>query len=272
MELIDKLEILADAAKYDVACTLVGHRTAQRRRASWATPWPPAAATASRPTDAASRCSSAHDQRVRVRLRLLREPRPRTRCRAQRSRRASWRSSPSRSNRRNYIEGLFLSSGVVRDPDHTTELMVRTLSLLRNEHGFRGYIHAKAVPGTSPELIEALGHLADRMSVNMELPSQRSLALLAPEKDKQRIVTPMRQIRDGIAEDRDNARDHAPEHRLPGAEAARAQRARVRAGRSVHADDRGSHAPRATSRYSTCRRRSTARSRSNGCSSAPTRP
>ena len=78
--------------------------------------------------------------------------------------------------------------------------MICTLSILRNEYKFRGYIHAKAVPGTSPELVEQLGHLADRMSVNMELPSRQSLALLAPDKSKQNIIAPMRQI---IAEDRD---------------------------------------------------------------------
>ena len=105
--------------------------------------------------------------------------------------------------RRNYTEGLFLSSGVLRSPDYTTELMIRTLSILRHEYGFRGYIHAKAVPGTSPELIGALGHLADRMSVNMELPSQESLRLLAPDKSKHDILAPMRQIKDNIAEDRD---------------------------------------------------------------------
>jgi len=81
--------------------------------------------------------------------------------------------------------------------------MIQTLSILREEHGFRGYIHAKAVPGTSPELVQQLGHLADRMSVNMELPSQKSLQLLAPQKDKQRIIAPMRQIRDNIAVDKD---------------------------------------------------------------------
>ena len=72
--------------------------------------------------------------------------------------------------RRNYIEGLFLSSGVAGSPDHTTELMIRTLSILRDEHRFRGYIHAKTVPGTSPELIDQLGLLSDRLSVNLELP------------------------------------------------------------------------------------------------------
>ena len=103
--------------------------------------------------------------------------------------------------RRNYIEGLFLSSGVIQSPDYTTELMVRTLQLLRHEHGFRGYIHAKAVPGTSPELIDQLGHLSDRLSVNLELPSRSSLGLLAPQKSRHDILSPMRQIRDSIAED-----------------------------------------------------------------------
>lgn len=105
--------------------------------------------------------------------------------------------------RRNYIEGLFLSSGVIRSPDYTTELMIRTLRLLREEHKFRGYIHAKAVPGTSPELVDELGHLADRMSVNLELPSQKSLQLLCPQKNKHRIIQPMRQIRDNMAQDRE---------------------------------------------------------------------
>lgn len=105
--------------------------------------------------------------------------------------------------RRNYIEGLFLSSGVIRNPDYTTELMIHTLRLLREEHKFRGYIHAKAVPGTSPELVDELGHLADRMSVNLELPSQKSLQLLCPQKNKQRIILPMRQIRDNMAQDRE---------------------------------------------------------------------
>ena len=81
--------------------------------------------------------------------------------------------------------------------------MIETLRILRDEYGFRGYIHAKAVPGTSPELIDRLGHLADRMSVNLELPSQKSLALLCPQKRKQQLLAPMRQIRDSMAEDSD---------------------------------------------------------------------
>ena len=96
--------------------------------------------------------------------------------------------------RRNYIEGLFLSSGVVRDPDHTIELMVKTLKLLRCEHRFNGYIHAKAIPGASPALIEQLGFLADRISVNMEQCTAASLQRLAPEKTALAIARPMKFI------------------------------------------------------------------------------
>lgn len=96
--------------------------------------------------------------------------------------------------RRNYIEGLFLSSGVTGSPDHTAELMIRALSLLRHEHHFNGYIHAKAIPGTSPELIEKLGLLADRISINIEQCTQASLARLAPQKTAAAIARPMQFI------------------------------------------------------------------------------
>ena len=97
--------------------------------------------------------------------------------------------------RRNYIEGLFLSSGVYRSPDYTMELMIKALRLLRETYRFNGYIHAKSIPGAAPELVEQLGLLADRLSVNIELPSERGLKLLAPDKTKQGILTPMGQIR-----------------------------------------------------------------------------
>lgn len=100
--------------------------------------------------------------------------------------------------RRNYIEGLFLSSAVVRNPDYTTELMIKALTILREEYGFTGYIHAKAIPGADPLLTHRLGCLADRLSVNIELPSSQSLALLAPDKKKDDIFRPMAQIREGI--------------------------------------------------------------------------
>ena len=100
--------------------------------------------------------------------------------------------------RRNYIEGLFLSSGVIISPDHTMELMIRALELLRYKHGFWGYIHAKVIPGSSPDLIRRLGLVADRLSVNIELPSERSLSLLAPGKTKDAILSPMRQIKNEL--------------------------------------------------------------------------
>ena len=98
--------------------------------------------------------------------------------------------------RRNYIEGLFLSSAVIQSPDYTTELMIKTLRILREVHRFGGYIHAKAIPGADSGLTYELGLLADRLSVNIELPSESSLRLLAPDKSKTAILRPMAQIRD----------------------------------------------------------------------------
>lgn len=97
--------------------------------------------------------------------------------------------------RRNYIEGLFISSGVVKNADYTMELMAETVRLLRTEYKFYGYIHAKVIPGADPLLIQRIGLLADRISVNIELPSADSLKLLAPQKSKEKILTPMAQIR-----------------------------------------------------------------------------
>lgn len=102
--------------------------------------------------------------------------------------------------RRNYIEGLFLSSGILKNPDYTCEQMMEVLRILRQEYKFYGYIHVKAIPGADPALIARMGMLADRMSVNIELPSERSLNTLAPNKSKQAILKPMTQIRDGITE------------------------------------------------------------------------
>ena len=107
---------------------------------------------------------------------------------------------------RNYIEGLFISSGVVKSPDYTSELIYRTVLMLREQYEFDGYIHVKAIPGTSTELLERLGRIVDRMSVNIELPSENSLKLLAPEKTKEDLVAPMKLIRDKIVEREGNAR------------------------------------------------------------------
>ncbi|WP_379128723.1 putative DNA modification/repair radical SAM protein [Paenibacillus sp. sgz500958] len=114
--------------------------------------------------------------------------------------------------RRNYIEGLFLSSGIMRNPDYTTEQMIAALELLRNTYHFRGYIHVKAIPGADDVLLSRLGLLADRMSVNIELPSKESLGLLAPDKSKDSILKPMNLIKDKIVENTSDIvkYNHAP--------------------------------------------------------------
>lgn len=100
--------------------------------------------------------------------------------------------------RRNYIEGLFLSSGVWKSPNFTMEMLYQTLLKLRTQYHFQGYIHVKAIPGASPELIEKVGFLADRMSVNLELPTAEGLKKLAPHKNRKNILTPMRQVQQGV--------------------------------------------------------------------------
>jgi len=197
-----KLALLADAAKYDVACTSSGiDRDAHMGALGNAT--------------AAGICHSfSADGRCITLLKVLFTNVCVFDCAYCASRcsndvpRASFRPRELADltmefYRRNYIEGLFLSSGVLKSPDYTTERIIECLRILREEYGFRGYIHAKAVPGTSSDLLAALGLLADRISVNMELPSSESLALLCPNKTRDSIVAPMRQIREGIAEDRD---------------------------------------------------------------------
>ena len=108
--------------------------------------------------------------------------------------------------RRNYIEGLFLSSGVVRNPDYTMERLVRIVKDLRRVHRFNGYIHLKSIPGASRELVREAGLYADRLSVNIEIPNEQSLKLLAPEKDFQSVFAPMRYIREGVLENEDDRR------------------------------------------------------------------
>ena len=202
MDTAAKLALLADAAKYDVACTSSGiDRDARMGALGNAT--------------AAGICHSfSADGRCITLLKVLFTNVCVFDCAYCASRcsndvpRASFRPRELADltmefYRRNYIEGLFLSSGVLKSPDYTTERIIECLRILREEYGFRGYIHAKAVPGTSFDLLAALGLLADRISVNMELPSSESLALLCPNKTRDSIVAPMRQIREGIAEDRD---------------------------------------------------------------------
>ena len=205
MELMDKLEILADAAPYDAACTSSGldKKSAKARLGS---------------SMMAGCCHTfSADGRCVTLLKVLL-----TNCcvydcqycvnrRSNDTRRAAFTPEELAELtiqffRRNYIEGLFLSSAVIRNPDYTTELMIRALSLLRETYGFKGYIHAKAIPGTDPLLTWRLGLLADRLSVNIELPSAQSLGLLAPDKKKDAILKPMALIRDGSAESRKSIR------------------------------------------------------------------
>lgn len=114
--------------------------------------------------------------------------------------------------RRNYIEGLFLSSGVVCNPDYTMERMVRVAKDLREKHGFYGYIHLKSIPGASRELVNEAGRYADRMSVNVEIPTEASLRYLAPDKNHASVFAPMSYIRQGVIEHRDDSRKlrHVP--------------------------------------------------------------
>ena len=114
--------------------------------------------------------------------------------------------------RRNYIEGLFLSSGIINSPDFTMEQICRTVYLLRTKYRFNGYVHVKAIPGADPELIRQTGFLVDRMSVNLELPTAEGLRKLAPNKHRKNILTPMRQIQNAITENRNELAlyRHAP--------------------------------------------------------------
>ena len=114
--------------------------------------------------------------------------------------------------RRNYIEGLFLSSGVVRTPDYTMERLTAIVRDLRTIHHFNGYIHLKTIPGASHDLVAEAGRYADRMSVNIEIPREESLKLLAPEKDHQSVFQPMALIQQGVLENREDRKHfrHAP--------------------------------------------------------------
>lgn len=187
MDLMEKLTILTDSAKYDAACTSSG---------------------ADRPgkTVAAGCCHSfSADGRCISLLKVLMTNHCIYDCKycVNRSSNDCRRTTFTPEElaeltiefyRRNYIEGLFLSSGVIKSPDYTMEQMIQVLHLLRYRHNFWGYIHAKAIPGASPELVRRLGLLADRISINIELPSEQSLRRLAPHKKREAIFAPMKQI------------------------------------------------------------------------------
>lgn len=193
MELQQKLEILADSAKYDVACTSSGSSRAGKRGMLGNCETP-------------GLCHAfAPDGRCVSLLKVLLSNACSYDCSYCINRRSNDLPRATFTPRelaeltigfyrRNYIEGLFLSSAVLGSPDATMERMIEVLRLLRTEYRFNGYIHAKTIPGADPLLVERIGLLADRLSVNIELPSERSLNLLAPEKQKKAILRPMGQI------------------------------------------------------------------------------
>lgn len=199
MDVSEKLKILSDAAKYDVACTSSG----VDKKAGAGGIGSAAACGICHSFAGDGRCISllkvlltnicAYDCGYCINRRSNEVPRAAFTPR-------ELAELTIQFYRRNYIEGLFLSSGVLRNPDYTCEQMIETLRILRAEYRFSGYIHAKAIPGADRALIARLGLLADRMSVNIEMPSHESLKLLAPDKSKQAILAPMGYIQGRIAE------------------------------------------------------------------------
>ncbi len=197
MEVLDKLKILADSAKYDASCSSSGSTRKNKNNGignghvsgichSWG---------------ADGRCISL--------LKILLSNACIYDCKycINRCRNSIKRATFTPREvadltihfyKRNYIEGLFLSSAVTKSPNHTMEQLVETISILRKEYHFNGYIHCKTIPGCAQELIDKLGGFVDRLSINIELPSHDSLKLLAPQKEKQDILTPMTYVSNGI--------------------------------------------------------------------------
>lgn len=201
MDLFEKLTILADSAKYDVACTSSGVDRTNGKSG----------------LGSAVNCGICHtfsaDGRCVSLLKVLMTNVCIYDCAYCVNRRSNDLPRAAFTPReladltvnfyrRNYIEGLFLSSGVIRSPDYTCEQLIQTVEILRNEYHFYGYIHAKAIPGADEALLARLGLLVDRMSVNIELPSQRSLTLLAPDKSKTSILNPMGFITEKLQENK----------------------------------------------------------------------
>ena len=191
-DLMDKLKILADGAKYDVSCSSSGSSRSN-----------------SGGIGSAASCGICHtwtsDGRCISLLKILMTNACIFDCAYCVNRRSNDTPRVALSPaevaeltigfyRRNYIEGLFLSTGVVRSPDYTMELLIQAVRTLREEYRFNGYIHLKLVPGADPLLVQQAGHWADRVSVNLELPTSSSLQLLAPDKSRDSVVQPMRQV------------------------------------------------------------------------------
>ncbi len=202
--ILDKLQILADAAKYDVSCASSGldkRNTGNIGNSS-----------------AAGICHTwSYDGRCISLLKILMTNRCIYDCAYCISRasndisRASFEPEEIAEltiefYRRNYIEGLFLSSAIEVNPNHTMEKIIKTLHILRVDYQFTGYIHIKAIPGADPQLVKKAGELTDRMSVNIELPTKQSLKLLAPQKSINSLFSPMQQIKEGIKQYRYDSR------------------------------------------------------------------
>ena len=203
MSLMDKLGILTDAAKYDVACTSSG----VDRKGN---------GTGIGNCVAAGICHSfSSDGRCISLLKILQTNECIYDCKYCQNRcsndipRATFTPDEictltMEFYRRNYIEGLFLSSGIIQSPGYTMERIYRTVWLLRNKYRFNGYVHVKAIPGADPMLIRQTGFLVDRMSVNLELPTAEGLKALAPNKHRKTILTPMRQIQNEITSNKED--------------------------------------------------------------------
>ena len=198
-DIFQKLEILADAAKYDVACTSSGSsRNGKKGMMGNAV------------AGGICHCFAADGRCISL-LKILQTNECVYDCKYCQNRcsndipRASFTPEEIAEltisfYRRNYIEGLFLSSGIQKNPDYTMEQMYQVVYLLRKKYKFNGYIHVKAIPGADPLLIEKTGWLVDRMSANLELPTADGLKMLAPQKSRKKILTPLRQIQVGRQE------------------------------------------------------------------------
>ncbi len=207
LNLVQKLEILADAAKYDASCASSG--TAKRNSLG---------GKGIGSTEGMGICHAyAPDGRCISLLKVLLTNHCVFDCHYCINRKSSnvrrARFSPQEVAdltlafyRRNYIEGLFLSSGIAKNSDHTMEQLVETARILREEHDFRGYIHLKTIPDADPALVHRAGLYADRVSINVELPTESGLTRLAPDKDARRIEGAMGGMKQAIAQARDETR------------------------------------------------------------------
>ena len=207
---MEKLKILAESAKYDVSCASSGTRRSGGNGLGSAVPW--------------GVCHSfTEDGRCVALLKIMMTNYCIYDCAYCINRRTNDRPRATLSPaelveltiefyRRNYIEGLFLSSGVINNPDYTMERMLRVVKELRTVHHFGGYIHMKSIPGSSRELVMEAGRYADRLSVNVEIPTEQNLRLLAPDKNHETIYRPMQYIHQGVIESAHERRTcrHAP--------------------------------------------------------------